>query len=671
MMTDTTSLQSCLLSLEKDDHSQSEMETTEVDYLEFCRDMNASKCQTYNFDSIFDMMRCRHSLFLTNWKYAALTVLLLKDISLQVHVGTEDQGRFYDQVVVIVRAFIEHNEPRVQLLCIDLMKNVLQMNWDVIRMNLYRDLVIPILEKIRNELFHRRATFRSTNLGDEQIIPLDDLTGWRSLENSLILLHLLIIGVGKIHRQTELCFQGNQDTYEHVASMETWLSLEDINLVVEKASQHQNRYVREHTLKFLGELIAVVVEGKGSNIVQVVREEMLLECDDRQHEALSYTTLLLRKISKALCVGLDDEWSQNKLVAIHSTRSFLLTFDDSTRSIFFPLFLPRIAMNRFYVAEGIRSYSSELWFELMGPPAMGRGKREVSGLLPQFVEHYCFMCTAKNHMIVEAALQAVNELLIRIEKEMLQGLISRISQTVITSLQQDSWPIRDAACLSSGYLVRYYPEQVEAHLSVIVNVWKTQLKDPIWSVRENAATAFGEAMIPTPCDCSQSNCRNDALKASDCGKRCSICHVKETVLLEAIQYLNTMLLNATYETEKTSTFNFLPIAMMNSQSKEKKVIVDKALSKPLRSSGWGCCLDCLSPRSSRPWEVSAGCILLFRELVKFLAVARSLPYFTQEKIDTLRDAVKLNWLRCWILLDYEFDDKEKLRFIVLEQVNES
>lgn len=73
------------------------------------------------------------------------------------------------------------------------------------------------------------------------------------------------------------------------------------------------------------------------------------------------------EFSKHLADGLADNWSQVRLAASVAARNFLLSLPNhDTRQLFYPQLLPRLCLNRYYVADGVRIYSQETWRQVAG-----------------------------------------------------------------------------------------------------------------------------------------------------------------------------------------------------------------------------------------------------------------------------------------------------------------
>ena len=58
----------------------------------------------------------------------------------------------------------------------------------------------------------------------------------------------------------------------------------------------------------------------------------------------------------------------------------------------------------------------------------------------------------------------------------------------------ESWPVRDEACLACGTFCLAYADECVPELPTLFQRWTEQLTDQIWSVREDAAVALGDAV---------------------------------------------------------------------------------------------------------------------------------------------------------------------------------
>jgi len=102
--------------------------------------------------------------------------------------------------------------------------------------------------------------------------------------------------------------------------------------------------------------------------------------------------------------------------------------------------------------------------------------------------------------ITQAACQAVAELAYKIGShptyaDYLSPYVPMLLQGLLMCFHDESWPVRDEACLACGIFCRAYPEECRPDLKTLFERWTEQLTDQIWSVRENAAVALGDAIV--------------------------------------------------------------------------------------------------------------------------------------------------------------------------------
>jgi hypothetical protein len=276
-------------------------------------------------------------------------------------------------------------------------------------------------------------------------------------------------------------------------------------------------------------------------------------------------------------------------------------------------------MNRFYAAEAIKCLSSDTWREVMG----SGGRQLLTTHIASALDYYTSMClTSSNHMVVEAGCHALAEVIARVDRGAVleSDRLPLVVDTLTQCLKDERWPVRDAACSSTGLLVRWYPDQSLPVLDEYLRLWQINLRDCIWSVRENAAVAYSEAM--------QSGMGDEE---SPSGRE-----VRIEVFASCVSYISNNLLAALKDhvnVDKKKDFSFLPLAML-APYKQKAAIdstvlpLDSSVSSPplalsvaavppaSKKKGWGCCVDCVELRPAAPWEVTHGALYLLRELSK-------------------------------------------------------
>jgi hypothetical protein len=191
----------------------------------------------------------------------------------------------------------------------------------------------------------------------------------------------------------------------------------------------------------------------------------------------------------ALAEGMQDNWSQLRHASLIAAKSFLLALQsDEVREKYWPVLLPGLSINRHYVADGVKTPALDVWTTILG----SRGLGVLSLHAQHAVRHYIEMSKAHNHMVSEAACHAIAELAARGDRVVVTPHVVSLITAAEECLRAESWPIRDAASLTSGVLIRWYPDETRSMISACFDHWRKNLKDAIWSVRENAAIAFGQ-----------------------------------------------------------------------------------------------------------------------------------------------------------------------------------
>eukprot|EP00831_Metopus_contortus_P055786 TRINITY_DN4733_c0_g2_i2.p1 TRINITY_DN4733_c0_g2~~TRINITY_DN4733_c0_g2_i2.p1 ORF type:complete len:514 (-),score=96.93 TRINITY_DN4733_c0_g2_i2:41-1417(-) len=193
--------------------------------------------------------------------------------------------------------------------------------------------------------------------------------------------------------------------------------------------------------------------------------------------------------------GLADNWSQVRFMASTAVRQFFKigNIDVEVRDKYYPIFIPMMCLNRYYLAEGVRLYSQETWKQVVGE----KGKEIVLKYLDEVVVFYISQSRADNHAVREAACHCISELCSKVvshETEAAKKYIKGLLETLIDCFKDMSWPVRDAACVACGQFVLAFPEEAEEKYPELFKMWISHLSDNINSVRENSACALGNSI---------------------------------------------------------------------------------------------------------------------------------------------------------------------------------
>ncbi|XP_063218137.1 uncharacterized protein LOC134528448 isoform X1 [Bacillus rossius redtenbacheri] len=284
-----------------------------------------------------------------------------------------------------------------------------------------------------------------------------DTAGWKHLETSLKGLQAMVEGCG-----TD--FQPFVD--------------DELLALVFQALAHANRFVRETGFYVCAALVCC------GNTSQ----------DDEGRDSVGVVNPIYaygHEFSRRLAKGLSDNWSQVRLAACVAARKFLTSLpNDEAREVFFPDLLPQLCLNRYYVAEGVRIYSQETWRQVTGC----RGRDLVQRHIAVVVDHYTQATESDNHAVREAACACIAELASKIQARAVRPYVSRLLHTLLLCFRDDSWPVRDAACVACGHFVLCFPDEAHGSLALLYPLFFANLGDPIASVRQGAAAALGNVV---------------------------------------------------------------------------------------------------------------------------------------------------------------------------------
>mmetsp|Transcript_6677 Transcript_6677/g.11786 ORF Transcript_6677/g.11786 Transcript_6677/m.11786 type:complete len:700 (+) Transcript_6677:78-2177(+) len=285
---------------------------------------------------------------------------------------------------------------------------------------------------------------------------IHETIGWKALETSMRGLESLVRGYGETFAR-----DGRLD----------WKDNYLMKLVSQRALTHENRYIREVGYDLCAELASVV-------------------CKDTNGERNAHTDAIAKAVQK----GLGDNWSQVRFAASVATRNLMKGLKEEARSVYYPELIPRMCLNRYYLAEGVRIYSQETWclcFKDNGPAV-------VESQIGHVVEFYCAQSGADNHGVREAACHCISEVSAKIRHQVLAPYVDILLSALLDCFKDDSWPVRDAACVATGKFVLNYPEESTGRLEELFTLWFSHLSDNIWSVREDSAIALGCVMRAYP-----------------------------------------------------------------------------------------------------------------------------------------------------------------------------
>lgn len=322
---------------------------------------------------------------------------------------------------------------------------------------------------------------------------------------------------------------------------------------LEQASNHFNRFVREIAHYTLGECYSVLSQN--------------FLC------SLASTTIQLT------AKGLSDNWSQVRLSASVAARKFIVKMGSRIED-YNPILIPRICLNRYYAAEGVKLYNQETWKLLVGD----YGKQKVTEHAFAIVEFYSSQCLSENHTVREAACLCIGELATKvavISRPEFEPLVPALVTAVLACFKDRSWTVRDASCLASAELVKIFSRESVAYLQELKCLWFSHLSDSVASVRDHAAFAMATGV--------------KAYRGSP-----------EDFLSEVCTYLNTHFLDAVHQRQYETTHAYEDL-------KEDQPAFSCGSMVPFMRKGSA---DSEVSKPKQPWEFSDGCVYLIKELIE-------------------------------------------------------
>lgn len=396
-----------------------------------------------------------------------------------------------------------------------------------------------------------------------------DTAGWKNLETSLSCLQRMVEGLGILASQ--------------------FINEELLHLIF-ICLTHTNRFVRETGFHVCTTLVSVcsLEENKAEDAMEVDADNLT----NYDNPIVKYGDVL----SDHLAQGLADNWSQVRLAASTAARAFLASLEDQIREKFYPKLLPRICLNRYYLAEGVRIYSQNTWRQIAGQ----RGKVLVEKYIEKTVEYYVQSTQADNHAVREAACQCIAELANKIDKTVLRPYVDKLLLTLIQCFKDDSWPVRDMACVAAGSFVKCFPEESRKDFDVLFDLFFTNLSDPISSVRQGAAIAIANSVKAFG---------KEALKKVEDKIREGLKNIK----------------NQAVESEKYGSFHAGPAEFgVAKKIRDNDITLHEnqtmyscgSLAPKMNRGGSGGCTDAKFRKKSEPWELADGCVHAVAELAK-------------------------------------------------------
>lgn len=453
--------------------------------------------------------------------------------------------------------------------------------------------------------------------GDAPPPPLHDTAGWSTLEWGVLGLRALLLGLGPRAFMPE-------------PSMPALASDPRVaELLLVKGTAHVNRFVRQAAHCTAHALVAVAAQAaevQGKHIADILEE-------------LS----LLRPLLTVTQTGMSGNWSQVRYASSGTAQRILLDVRrPGNQQMLYTMFLPRVALNRHYVAAGVRQIACDTWAALFPPTAQpdtaghSVGSLALASCWSAAVEYFLVCTRADNHAVREAAFTMLAQAARALPGAVVEPTVPAILAALDAGMRDASWPVRDTAAVAAGRIAAQFPASTTAAQAGLLTLWLQHCWDNIPSVRQHAAEAIGAAIKCWP---------RSALDA-------------------AAAWADEHLLRVQSQPAQATAFGGLenvtqfgvappradsPMDSPRSPRVERHVVDPKHSDATLFSCGSlapklsrGCgCMDHGFVREQEPWEATDGALWLAVHVVvaapaewlpvllpKFVEVARTAPEFT-------------------------------------------
>lgn len=323
--------------------------------------------------------------------------------------------------------------------------------------NLERNIDAPSSEAELSLQELNLAKERDVNLSRSSLSIFHDTAGWKNLETWMKCLQEMVVSLPA----------------EEFVKVDRTRMLE----LIFRAVEHVNRFVRETGFDVLETLISRHCCYKDPN---------------NPSSQANYI-----EIARSLLQGLSDNWSQVRMAASKAVRTFFDTAPPPgfSRYDVYPILLPAMCLNRYYVAEGVRIYSQATWCRV----TQGEGKALLGRYLDSALKYYIQQSDSDNHAVREAACAAIAETIIKLDPQLLKPFVVQLLDAFLVCFGDESWPVRDAACIALGSLISKFATETRlaGHETLLADYFLRNLSDCIPSVREGAARSIAQILRAT------------------------------------------------------------------------------------------------------------------------------------------------------------------------------
>ncbi|EWM28298.1 Armadillo-like helical [Nannochloropsis gaditana] len=396
------------------------------------------------------------------WECLCVALLVFNDAIAHTAPAPAVSPVLRNAVETVIALHLEHDEPRVRRLVaktLGLLCTLPSVGTDA-----YTRFAGQLWASVDANITRRITETRRAKLGVTKNIVMDDVSGWRSLETSLMALREVVEACGPELIRRSL------------------LTPEWLNKTVFTAAEHSNRYVREAAM----DMARVVVD----------------RCVCISDSASCGKVIDFNRLAAVVAGGLADAWPQVVYAAVIATRSLLLTATNhvgvDAEDLFAEL-LPPLCQCRYYTPEGVQVQAQETWTQLFAAAnkrkddagSAGSGREAVARYVKEMVDCHCrALQHGRSHFTQVAACYALKELMEKIDEKVTSPFANQILRGILPCLRASHWELRSAGYVAFAQLSQKFPVIVMSRREDAVNVCFVGLEDESWSIREESAWAL-------------------------------------------------------------------------------------------------------------------------------------------------------------------------------------
>uniref|UniRef100_A0A915HM44 Uncharacterized protein n=1 Tax=Romanomermis culicivorax TaxID=13658 RepID=A0A915HM44_ROMCU len=159
--------------------------------------------------------------------------------------------------------------------------------------------------------------------------------------------------------------------------------------------------------------------------------------------------------ARMIATGLSDEANHVCLAACSAFIELwkFLKFKSLETNAYSNLFLPRLCLLRYCVAEGVRHKAADAWLIF----ADSNGQSLLEKELALVADYYAEKFRSENYMTRQCCCHASAEFVRKLDKESVRPLVVQIFDNLVNQLIDRSWEVRDSANLVCGEYVDKFP----------------------------------------------------------------------------------------------------------------------------------------------------------------------------------------------------------------------